>query len=160
MPCYLFTYHGYATWYPDRRQGYVRRGQEILASDPVAAQVYRERAAHETILFDEAQQKAVIARLIEAVGFIDCRLHAVATDSTHIHVLLSWRDNRTWQQNLASLKKSMTLMLKEQFADRPWFAENASRKRVENRHHFDYLMNVYLPNRRGWKWREARGYYL
>lgn len=159
MPCYLFTYHTYGTWYPDRRQGYVRRGQGILPSDPAAAQVYKERAAHDTILLDGIHQQALIARLIDAVSFIDSRLHAVATDSTHIHMLLSWRGNRTWQQNRASLKKSMTLMLKDLFADRPWFAENASRKRVENREHFDYLMNVYLPNHRGWKWREDRGYY-
>lgn len=105
MPCYLFTYHAYGTWYPDRRQGYVRRGQGILPSDAKAAHSYRERAAHDTILLDGPQQKVLIARLIEAVGFIDCRLHAVATDSTQIHVLVSWRGNRTWQQNRARLKK-------------------------------------------------------
>lgn len=160
MPCYLFTYHAYGTWYPDRRQGYVRRGQGILPSDAKAAQTYRERATHDTILLDGTHQQALIDRLIEAVGFIDCRLYGVATDSTHIHVLVSWRSDRTWRQNRASLKKSMTLMLKKQFADRPWFAENASRKQVENREHFDYLTDVYLPKHRGWKWREDRGYYL
>jgi REP element-mobilizing transposase RayT len=160
MPCYLFTYHAYGTWYPDRQQGYVRRGQGILPSDPKAGHTYRERAAHDTILLDEIHQQAIIARLIEAVSFIHCRLHAVATDSTHIHVLLSWRGDRTWQQNRISLKKSMTLMLKRQFANRPWFSENASRKRVENQEHFDHLMNTYLPKHNGWKWREDAGYYL
>lgn len=160
MPCYLFTYHTFGSWYPDRAQGYVARGQGILPRDTKMAEVYRSRAKHETVLVEEQHQQAIIHRLIDAVGYINCRLHAVATDSTHIHVLVSWRNERTWQQNRASLKKSLTLMLKERFEDRPWFAENASRKRVTDREHFDYLMDIYLPRHKGWKWREDRGLYL
>jgi REP element-mobilizing transposase RayT len=160
MPCYLFTYHTIGSWYPDRAQGYVARGKGILPRDTKMAEVYRGRANHETVLIEAPHQLAVIDRLIEAVGFIDCRLHGVATEATHIHVLVSWRNERTWQQNRASLKKSLTLMLKETFEDRPWFSENASRKRVENREHFDYLMGTYLPLQKGWKWREDRGLYL
>jgi hypothetical protein len=124
------------------------------------AEVYRGRAKHETILIDGPNQLAIIHRLIDAVGFVDCRLHGVATDATHVHVLVSWRGGRTWQQNRASLKKSLTIMLKESFEDRPWFGGNASRKRVENREHFDYLMDVYLPKHKGWKWRDGQGLYL
>jgi len=33
MPCYLFTYHAYASWMPDREEGHVRRGEGILSAD-------------------------------------------------------------------------------------------------------------------------------
>jgi REP element-mobilizing transposase RayT len=160
MPCYLFTYHTFGSWYPDRAQGFVARGQGILPQDVKLAKVYRSRAKQETVFIEQQHQQAMIHRLIEAVSFIDCRLHGVATDNTHLHVLASWRGERTWQQNRASLKKSLTIMLKEMFEGRSWFSENASRKRVENRDHYNYLIDVYLPSHRGWKWREGRGLYL
>jgi hypothetical protein len=37
MPCYLFTWHAYATWLPDRKQGYVEKGRGILPPDKAAA---------------------------------------------------------------------------------------------------------------------------
>ena len=44
MPCYLFTYHGYGTWLPDRSRGYVRRKEGILPTDEAPmAECYRKR---------------------------------------------------------------------------------------------------------------------
>lgn len=126
MPCYLFTYHTYGSWYPDRPQGYVRRGQGILPSDFVAAEEYRNRAKYDTVIIKGEHQQAIISQLIEGVEHINCRLHAVATDNTHFHVLVSWKGQRTWQQNWASLKKSITIRLKEEFEARAWLTENAS----------------------------------
>ena len=140
MPCYLFNYHTFGSWYPDRAQGYVERGKGILPRDVKMAEVYRGRAKHETILIKEEHQQAIIHRLVEAVGHIYCRLHDVATDDTHIHVPVSWPGERTWQQNRASPKKVLTSMLKETFEDRPWFSENASHKRAEKREPLDYLI--------------------
>jgi len=37
---------------------------------------------------------------------------------------------------------------------RKWFSGGASRKRVRDRDHFDYLMTDYLPSHRGAFWRE------
>ena len=89
----------YGTWYPDRPKGYVRHGQGILPSDSEMAQVYRSRATHDTVFLNTEHQQAIITRLVEAVTCINCRLHAVATDKSHVHVLVSWRGERTWQQN-------------------------------------------------------------
>ena len=94
MPCYLFTYHTFGSWYPDRARGYVVRGKGILPRDTKMARTYRDRAKHGTVHIEEAHQLAIIHRLVDAVGFIDCRLHAVATDGTHVHVLVSWRGDR------------------------------------------------------------------
>ena len=43
MPCYLFTFHAYGTWMPDREEGFVRREQGILPPDEeLAAQLSGE----------------------------------------------------------------------------------------------------------------------
>jgi hypothetical protein len=68
---------------------------------------------------NDEHQLVVIERLRDAVEHIQCRLHFVATEPTHIHVLVSWRDGRPWQKNRTSLKRAITMELKAKFADRP-----------------------------------------
>src|SRR5688500_9200541 len=114
MPCYLFTYHAYGSWMPDRRQGYVRRHKGILPSELKMADRYRRNANDEAARFGDAQQRAAITILHEAVTHIDCRLNYMATDLTHIHVLVNWTGKRTWQQNRASLKRALTISFKEE----------------------------------------------
>lgn len=157
MPCYLFTYHGYRTWMPDRAQGYVRRGQGVLPSDPQMAEQYARNALHEIVHYSANHQLAAIEKLRVGVKHIACRLHFVATDATHIHALVSWYGERTWVQNRTSLKRALTIDFKDRFGDRPWLSDGASRKRVRDRKHFDYLVTKYLPSHRGWKWCERRG---
>jgi hypothetical protein len=41
---------------------------------------------------------------------------------------------------------------------RPWFAEEASRKRVRDLGHLDYLPGEYLPKHGGVQWYEDRGW--
>ncbi len=33
MPCYLFTFHAFGTWMPDREEGFVQRKKGILPPD-------------------------------------------------------------------------------------------------------------------------------
>jgi REP element-mobilizing transposase RayT len=160
MPCYLFTFHAYRSWMPDRQRGYVRRHQGILPRDGKMADQYARNAKHIAISFASDQQLAVIEILERGVAHIQCRLHFVATDSTHIHALVSWSGERTWEKNRTSLKRALTLSLKERFGDRPWLCEGASRKQVRDRKHFEYLVVQYLPSHRGWKWCEGRGVFL
>jgi REP element-mobilizing transposase RayT len=157
MPCYLFTYHAYRSWMPDRAQGYVRRHEGILPPDPAMAARYRRDAAYEEIWFKAQHQEQVVTTIETAVTHIQCRLHFVSTDAAHIHALVSWQGTRTWLQNRTSLKRSVTLVLKEKFDDRPWLSDGASRKWVRDAAHFEYLVNEYLPKHDGWKWREGRG---
>jgi hypothetical protein len=157
MPCYLFTYHAFGSWMPDRRQGYVRRGKGIQPADKPMAERYRKISRHDEVRFFEPHQLAAIEVLQEAVGYINCRLHFVSTDTTHLHVLVSWKVDRTWQQNRSSLKKAMTIDFKKRFGIRPWVVENASRCQVRDQKHFDYLVTKYLPSHNGWKWCEVRG---
>jgi hypothetical protein len=58
-----------------------------------------------------------------------------------------------------SIKKSMTIRLNREYWQRKWLSEGASRKRVANQEHFDYLVCTYLPEHGGWKWSEEQGPY-
>ncbi len=157
MPCYLFTYHAYRSWMPDRRQGFVQRGKGIQKPNAELAKQYNERAKRPQTWFGEESQRVIIDALIEACEIQECRLHYVATDATHLHVLVSWKIDRDWQTVRPCLKASVTRRLHEKQPDQQWFGRNASRKRVENREHFDFLVKVYLPKHRGLKWQEGCG---
>lgn len=161
MPCYLFTFHTYGSWLPDRSRGFVRRHQGILPQDKELAASYRSLMKQDSVSMADEVQLTVIETLLEAGPHVECRVHAVATDDQHIHLLVSWHNRqREWKQTRASFKKSLTLRLKESRCDQKWLSRDASRKRVENRSHFDHLANSYLPNHRGWKWDERVGCFL
>ncbi len=157
MPCYLFTYHAYRSWMPDRRQGYVRRHEGILPRDLKMAAQYEENAKFAEIRFTSAVERSIIETLCEASSHIACRLHYVATDISHVHVLVSWIGEREREQLRNSLKKAATISLKHKYGDRPWFSEGASRIRVRTSAHFEYLVSTYLPKHDGWQWCEGRG---
>jgi hypothetical protein len=63
-----------------------------------------------------------------------------------------------WQEARDTLKNILCLFL-GRWTGREgvtWFVEGGSRKRVENRGHFDYLLDRYFPDHRGVYWREGR----
>ncbi len=154
MPCYLFTFHGYGTWMPSHKCGYVHRMQGLQPRDPVIAGAYKSNQLHETAVFDDGVQRCLVESLMLVSKHIDLRVHAVATDPTHVHILISWHDQREWQQIRRSLRGGLTRQLNEHLGKRTWFAKLGSRKRVKDRKHFDYLMTRYLPSHRGHKWFE------
>jgi hypothetical protein len=158
MPCYLFTWHAYGTWMPDRPQGYVKKGKGILPPDAEEAERYRSRQKEAAARFDDAVQQLIIEELVITADKRRFRLHGVATDSTHDHVLLSWPDERTYEQLNRGVRESITRRLNQHHCRR-WLVHKGSRKRVEDRQHFDYLMKKYLPKHTGWKWREGVGVY-
>jgi len=154
MPCYLFTYHAYRSWMPDRKQGFVRRGKGVVPPDEELSRQYRDDAKQEQAGFDSQLQLLAIDELQVAFAYQQCRGHCIATDATHIHVLVSWRGDRPWKRIRSGLKSSLTRRFNRELQRRKWFVDSASRKRVKDRSHFDYLVDQYLPSHRGWKWRE------
>ena len=156
---------------PDRPRGYVRRGEGALESGEEMAGQYARNARFAPVLFDARIQQMLIDAAREAAGHQEFRLHCVGTEPTHVHVLVSWIDDRSWQRMRAGLKQSLTRGLNrallqragqpaatcagaEDDARQPWFSRSASRKRVRDRAHFDYLVTEYLPSHRGAFWRE------
>lgn len=157
MPCYLFTYHGYGTWLPDRRRGYVRRHEGILASDSKMAATYRANMHQDAVGFDTSIQQHLIDEILVAAEHQRFRCHYIATELTHIHVLVSWKNDRDWQVVRAKLRESLTRRLNRDVRRQQWFAKSPSRKRVRERKHFDYLVATYLPKHSGLKWCEGVG---
>lgn len=158
MPCYLFTWHAYGTWMPDRPQGYVLKGRGIQTPDAAKAQQYRARQKEETANFTDVIQRLVIDESIIAASMRKFRLHGLATELTHFHSLVSWTDDRAFDVLRRGLRESISRRLNGS-SKRRWLEQGGSRKRVENRAHFNYLMDRYLPKHGGWKWRESVGYY-
>jgi len=157
MPCYLFTYHAYRSWMPDRPRGFVRRGKGILPPDKKLAYQYEKNATETPVQFQQEQQHALIRRALTACSdHLSARCHGISTDSTHIHILMSWKSQRSWKSMRSSIKSALSRQLNTQFGRRTWFAESASRKQVRDREHFDYLMLKYLPNHRGQQWYEGQ----
>ncbi|MCK4872789.1 MAG: hypothetical protein KAS72_08705 [Phycisphaerales bacterium] len=149
MPCYLFTFHAYGTWMPDRPQGYVHHTSGLQPRDPAMAERYRAKQAAQMVNFTHQMQQCLVDAAIQAQTHVQTTVHAVATDPTHVHVLVSWNHARTWESIRRSLRHSFSRALNGQFTKRAWFAAQGSRKRIRDHAHFDHLTNVYLPDHRG-----------
>lgn len=156
MPVYLFTWHAHGSWMPDRRRGYVKRGQGILPADERMAERYRDRARQPAVVFTTAIGRIMIDTVRQACAHLDCTAHAIATDSSHLHVLVSWRHDRPWRSVRRSIRFALTKRLNEQVGPQRWFSTGASRRRVRDREHLDYLVSKYLPGHRGAGWIRAR----
>jgi REP element-mobilizing transposase RayT len=158
MPCYHFILHAYGTWMPDEDDGFVRRGEGRLPQDTKVASQYRNRMLANAILFDDSQQQLLINEVHTASKHQDFRVHFIATEPTHIHTLVSWRDeDRPFEKFRASIRQSLSRRLSMVFGKRQWLSDGGSRRRVSNQEHYDYLVCTYLPDHGGWKWSEDRG---
>jgi REP element-mobilizing transposase RayT len=162
MPCFLFTYHAYGTWLPDRPDGYVHWREGQLPTDEALAQACQRKmrvAARTAARLDEAVQRILIEELQTAAKFQQLRLHAAATEVTHVHALFSWTDERTPQHVSDGVRESLSRRLNKEVAKRKWLTKGGSKRQVKDQEHFDYLRNVYLPSHGAWKWDEVRGLY-
>jgi REP element-mobilizing transposase RayT len=156
MAVYLFTFHAYRSWNADKPQGYVRRGEGILPTDPNRAELYNRNANHPPIEFDQAKQRVLIDATREACSEKGWRLHQACATASHLHILISWDGFREWAEVSRTLKRLLGAALSKSL-DRPgpWFSRGGSRRRVIDRDHFDHLMTRYLPNHKGVSWREG-----
>lgn len=159
MPCYHFTYHAFGSWMLDHPRGYVHCGQGILPPDAHMAKCYRGNLKQAIVQFTPAIQREMIDGVLEASQFQQLRCHFIASDSTHIHILVSWRSDRSWQLARKQIRGNITRRLNSSVQRQQWFSKSPSRKRVHDRTHFDHLMQRYLPKHSGWKWSESRGYF-
>jgi REP element-mobilizing transposase RayT len=113
----------------------------------------------EKAAFNYELQLLLIEELQQAATHQRFRLHAAATETTHVHVLMSWADERAPIRLNEGIKKSLSLRLEKDAAKRKWLAKGASKQRVKDEAHFNHLKKTYLPSHRGWKGEEGRGLY-
>jgi hypothetical protein len=159
MPCYLFTYHAYGSWMPDRSRGYVKRRRGILPRDVDMAAKYHAAMKEQALEFNDNMQGLILDTMLASHQPQVFKPYFITTDISHVHLFVGWRDGRTWLRMRSSIKGSMSRYLNNQLDRRKWFVEGGSRKQVRDRTHFEYLMRTYLPRHRGWKWSSANGKY-
>jgi len=152
MPCFLFTYHGHATWMPDHRRGYVHRQEGLKPSDPDMAARYRWNQKEPAVEFTPDQLQLAVATARESGSFIHSTIHAVFTEPTHIHVLVSWSHDRAAKSICASIRSAMTRALNDSFESREWFSDSPSHKQVKDLTHFHHLIREYCEKHSGAKW--------
>ena len=153
----MFTYHAFGSWMPDHRRGYVHRGDGVLPSDKHMAELYRGNLKQEVVRFDVAIQKQLVEGAIEACECQAVRCHCIASELTHVHVLVSWDSDRSWETVRKQIRGNITRRLNSLLKRQQWFSKSPSRKRVLDREHFEYLVTRYLPKHSGLKWEEGRG---
>ena len=148
MPVYLFTYHAYGSWWPDRPQGFVQQGKGIQPTNNPLAQAYRRAATHDAVLFTPDDQRALIEKLFHIAETDSLRIHAATADPTHLHTLVSWADDRSFTKVRGRIKNLLSLCLSRRAATtgRPWFVQGASRKRVEDEQHYWYRSTCTCPS--------------
>jgi REP element-mobilizing transposase RayT len=141
---------------PDRARGYVRRDEGILAADEDMARFYEEQAKNAPTISDSALQRILIEELIVACQHQQVRLHAVKTEPSHIHGLVSWRAEKGWLAVRTGLKSSLSQRPRKQSSDGDplRLSEGASRKHVRDHDHLDHLMKICLPKHCGLAWYE------
>ena len=152
MPVHLFTFHAHGSWMPDRPEGYVQRNRGVLPTDHEVASAYRSRQNKPHTTFLPENREAIIAIVqasAEPQGF---RLHAVATDPTHVHVLAAWQDDRPAVRLRQKIKESLTRGMNERFGRQTWFSRGGHDRRVRDQTHFDHLLHAYLPSHVGPNW--------
>ena len=145
MPCYHFTYHGYATWMPDRPRGYVHRTKGLQPRDPHMADRYRNNQRETTKWFGDEQIDVMFDVVREKQEHVNLTVHGMAADATHLHILVSWTSDKSFEKIRAGIMSSVTRALNDRFGKRTWISRNPSRKRVRDFGHFDYLLLEYFP---------------
>lgn len=152
MAVYLITFHSYGSWLPDRARGYTRRGLGVLPKDTTMAGYYRESMKDAETCFNTSAQRLIVESVHDYVRIKECLLYAIATDATHVHILLGWRGYRLWVDGRRGLKSTITRKLNHAITQRSWLSRGGSRKRVADKKHFTCLTTQYLPGHRGLCW--------
>ena len=152
MPVYLFTFHSHGSWLPDHKQGYTRKKQGVLPADPAMAERYRDNMTTGVVRFDQQTQSTLIAAVQEKADVKGWAAHAIATDPTHAHILLSWSDDTAPLDVRRGLKASITRQLNRAIRKQTWLSQGGSRKPIKDSAHFTHLIRTYLPKHQGQIW--------
>lgn len=156
MPCCLFTWHTYGSWLPDRPQGYVHWKRGLSLPNLGLAACYKDQQKEATVPLSLQHQETTINEILVAATFQLFRVHSIAYEATHIHMLVSWKDTRLPKRIRNSDRHSLTQRL-NRIESRDWFSRGGDIKHVKNQAHFDHLYIKYLPSHNGMKWDDKRG---
>ena len=140
---------------PDHAEGYARRGDGVMEADEMMARRYRKKQKGHVVVFDLVKQRVLVEALRKGGERQRVRVHAVGTDESHVHAVVSWEDERDVERVRGTLRASLSRRLNGEFGKREWFSKTGHWKRVVGRSHFDKLVLEYLPGHRGLFWCEG-----
>ncbi len=158
MPVYHFVFHAYGSWNADHPRGYVRRGEPgIFASNTALGRYRRVLTHHQPYEFTELLQADLLLAGKEICGLNNWRLHAIGTDASHLHAVVSWSTNWEVAKVVAILKRKMSLRLGDRDGQtgRPRFSRGYSATRVRSADHLRQLLDSYLVSHHALFWREG-----
>ncbi len=157
MAVYHFTIHAYRSWRPDNPRGYVHHTKGLLPPDPQMAAWYDSHARFGRVNFEEEMQKLITREAHAICVRREWRSHAIGNEDTHTHLLISWRQFMPCDQVIAQLKGAISHALGRHIGPpgRKWFSRGSSDRRVNDKAHFDYLVETYLPSHGGVFWEEG-----
>jgi hypothetical protein len=159
MSVALFTFHGYGTWMPDHERGYVKRDSGVLPPDPEMAENYRRKQNRDAVTFADEHGRVISDAIQTACDKEGWRLHYCITVETHVHPLVSWKDESTPIDRVYNrLKQAAGFALAQHFRTngQPYFSRGGGedRKPVVDEEHFEHLMTRYLPDHHGYTFNE------
>ena len=155
----LFTFHAYGTWLPDEPAGYFLNKQGQRRSNETEARWYRRLQRDDATEFDGEAQKELIGGSRDAAIARGLSLYAVATEPTHLHLLVAWPFDELPAKMRTSIKSTLTRRLNAARQRRQWFGRGGHDRRVRDAEHFEHLRDVYFPKHTGWKWDRRIGLY-
>ena len=92
MPVYLFTFHAYGSWMPDHKDGFTQQDKGYQPTNPAIAYAYREAMEFPPFEFDHSTQRFMLEISQDVCHRRGWKLHHGATERTHLHDLVGWRD--------------------------------------------------------------------
>jgi hypothetical protein len=154
---YHFTLHAMGSWHADHPRGYTARDGGYRLPNPDEQQRREQGMSQPQVEFDEGMQRVLVAGTSDICERRQWIFYGAANDPTHFHALIGWQRFVDWQEARDKLKNVLSLFLGRWVGQEgvTWFVDGGSRKRVEERKHFDYLLNTYFPDHRGVFWRRG-----
>lgn len=148
MAVHLLTFHAYRSWSEDNPRGYVQKNIEGVQPPSVGLARHRVKLAKDKpVRFSDAQKRVLIEGGQEICDRRDWILYAASATSSHVHLLVGWKQQQSLDKAIHTLKRLLGLALSrnEGSSGNRWFSRGSDRKRVIDRRHFDHLIEVYLP---------------
>jgi len=156
MPVYHFTFHAYRSWNCDHERGWVQHDSPGIQRPNQRLAAYRDsRANFSPVTFNDQLQQVLIDGASDICSHRDWKLYVAATDTTHVHLVVSWREALAVDDVRSKLKQLLGLFLARECRTngRPYFSHDDVPRRVRDRAHLYHLMYEYLPDHAGQFWR-------
>jgi len=155
MPVYHVIVHGFFTWNADNPQGYYRRKRGRYAAEEKLALHWTRTARFPAARWHREDQEILLRSVLESAERREWDVYAVATQTTHLHIVVAWQTRHSPQEVQQKLKQIMSLQMGRTYGyGRRWLARNGQPQRVRNRAHLRRLLYDYLPTQAISFWRK------